>query len=158
MGDGEYHRVRRLQYVDVGEINTVFAFNFAWVGKRIMHLYHQSVRAQLIDDVGDSGISRIGNIFLKTDAENGDCRCAVLALEQAPDAFVRDALAHAVVDLAPGQDDLRLIAGLLGPIRQIIRVDANAVTADQPRREFLEIPFRGGRCEHVTSINTDAFE
>src|SRR5262249_17411892 len=158
MGDGEYHCVRRLKRVDAGEVNAIFAFDFAWISKRIMHLYRQSIRAQLIDDVGDSGISGIGTIFFKTDAEDGDCRGPILALEQAADAFARDAQPDAVVDLAAGQDDLRLVAGLLGPICQIIRVDANAVTANQARREFLEIPFRGGRCQHVTRINTDAVE
>src|SRR5262249_2552116 len=102
VGDGEYHRVRGLKRVDAGEVNAIFAFDFAWIGKRIMHLYHQSVRAQLIDDVGDSGISGVGNIFFKTDAENRDRSSAIVALEQAADAFTRDALPDAVVDLASG--------------------------------------------------------
>src|SRR5438876_3465682 len=40
-------------------------------------------------------------------------------------------ISHAVVDAAAGQNYLRLIAEHLGLVRQIVRVDADAVTADE---------------------------
>ena len=53
--------------------------------------------------------------------------------DQPAHAFARDALADAVVDAPAGQDDLGMIAGLLGAMGQIIGIDADAVAADQAR-------------------------
>ena len=73
-------------------------------------------------------------------------------------AFARDALAHAVVDAPAGEDHLRMIAGLLGAERQVIRIDADAVAADQARLERQEIPFgrRGG--QHVAGVDAELLE
>ena len=49
----------------------------------------------------------------------------------------------------PGQDDLRLVAELLGPRRQVVGIDADAVSTDQARREWQEVPFRPRGLEDV---------
>ena len=69
--------------------------------------------------------------------------------------LVRDPLAHAVVDAAAGKDDLRVIAGFLGAVGQIIRVDADAVTADETRLVIAgnSIGRRGG--EHVAGVDAE---
>ena len=48
-----------------------------------------------------------------------------------------------------------MIAGLLGAIGQVIRIDSDAVTADQPRLKRQEIPFRARGREHVASIDLE---
>ena len=47
-------------------------------------------------------------------------------------AFARYPFAHAVIDAASGENDFRMIAGLFGAECQVVRVDADAVPADQP--------------------------
>ena len=49
-------------------------------------------------------------------------------------------LTHAVVDAPPGQNDLRMAAEFLGLEGQVVRIDADAVPADQPRTERQEVP------------------
>ena len=71
------------------------------------------------------------------------------ALQQRAHAFARDALAHAVIDAAAGQDDFRMIARLFGAECQVIRIDADAVPADKSGLEIQEIPF--GRAAASTS-------
>src|SRR6516164_4952005 len=123
-----------------------------------MHLHGESVGAQFVDDVGDLGVSCIGNVFLEGHAKNCNRSGSVLALKQAANAFARDALTDAVIDLAPSQDHLRFVTGLLGAISQIIRIDSDAVAADKPRSELVKIPFCAGGGEHVASIDAKAIE
>jgi hypothetical protein len=51
-----------------------------------------------------------------------------------------------------------VISRLLRPIRQIIRVDANAVPAHRPGPEFEKVPFGGGCGQHVSRINPELVE
>jgi hypothetical protein len=71
---------------------------------------------------------------------------------------VRDALTDAVVDPAAGQNHLRLVTGLLRAERQIVRIDPDAVTADEPRGEFLKIPLGASRGQHVAGIDAETPE
>ena len=45
----------------------------------------------------------------------------------------RDVLGHAVVEAAAGEDDLGPIADFLGLVREVVRIDADAVAADETR-------------------------
>ncbi len=78
--------------------------------------------------------------------------------DQQFDEALGDKAAHAVVDAPAGQDHLRVIAGRLGPRGQIIGVDADAMSADEPRRERQKIPFRGGRRQHLAGRNAEPVE
>ncbi len=51
-----------------------------------------------------------------------------------------------------------MVAERLGLRRQVVGVDANAVTADQTRRELEEVPLRAGGREHVARADTHAVE
>ena len=158
MRDREDHRVRRLHGFQRHKLDAVFAFDITLVGKRIMHLHGEPVRTQFVDDVGDLRIARIGNIFFKGHTKNRHRGGAGLALEQTAHAFARDALADAVIDLAARQDHLRLIPGLLRTVGQVIRIDPDAVAADQPRSEPIKIPFGAGGGEHIAGIDAEAIE
>src|SRR3546814_6872324 len=69
-----------------------------------------------------------------------------------------DERAHAVVDAPAGENDFRIVADLLGLGGQIIGVDADAVAADQPRREGQEVPLGAGGGEHVAGGDLHALE
>ena len=66
--------------------------------------------------------------------------------------------AHVVVDAAAGEDHLGLVAELLGLHRQVVRVDADAVAADEARLELQEVPLGAGGGEHVGRADAHAVE
>ena len=120
-----------------------------------MHLHGDADAFEFAHDIDHLRIADVGDVFLEGHAENGHRRICAAALQQALHAFARHALAHAVVDAASGENDFGMIAGLFGAKRQVIRIDADAVPADQPRLEIQEIPF-GRRCrEHVAGIDAE---
>ncbi len=71
---------------------------------------------------------------------------------------LRHERADPVVDAAARQDDLRLVAQLLGLAGQVVRIDADAVAADQAGREAQEVPLGAGRLEHVLGADAQPVE
>src|SRR6185503_8947686 len=69
-----------------------------------------------------------------------------------------DVLGHAVVQAPTGEDDLGAIADFLGLVRQIVRVDADAVAADEAGPEIQEVPLRAGRLQHFLGIDVEPLE
>jgi hypothetical protein len=65
------------------------------------------------------------------------------------DQALGDIGSHAVVDAPTRQDDFRMVSQLLGLGGQMIGIDADAVTANQPRVEFQEVPLGTRRSQHV---------
>ena len=63
-----------------------------------------------------------------------------------------------VVDAPPGEDHLRVVAEQLRLVRQVVRVDADAVAADQPRAEAEEVPLGAGRLEHLDRVEAHLLE
>src|SRR6185437_1237061 len=53
---------------------------------------------------------------------------------------IGDPRSHAVVGLTPREDHLRIVPDLLRQMAEIIRINANAVTANEPRLEAEEVP------------------
>src|SRR3546814_1079371 len=53
--------------------------------------------------------------------------------------------AHGVVDPAPGQDHVRVVADLLRLVGQVVGVHADAVAADQAGAERQEVQLGSGR-------------
>src|SRR5690606_3911458 len=57
-----------------------------------------------------------------------------------------------------GQDDFRVIANGLGLVRQIVRINANAMSAHQARAEWQEVPLGSCRFEYRLSIDAQTIE
>ena len=74
------------------------------------------------------------------------------------DGLFGDEFGHAVVDAAAGQDHLRVVADHLGLVRQVVRVDADAVAAHQARAERQEVPLRAGGLQHFQRVDADLVE
>src|SRR6266540_1602227 len=74
------------------------------------------------------------------------------------DRLLRDELAHAVVDAASGKNDLWDVADLFGLVREVIRIDADAVSADQAWTKLEEVPLRACSFEHFHGIDSEAAE
>src|SRR5690606_40064764 len=61
--------------------------------------------------------------------------------------------AHRVVQAAAGQDDLGVVADGLRLVRQVVRVDADAVAAHQAGAERQEVPLGAGGLQHRFGID-----
>ena len=70
----------------------------------------------------------------------------------------RNISAHVVVDAPAGQDDLRVIADRLRLVGQVVRIDADAVAADQARPERQEVPLGAGGLQHVFGVDAQSVE
>ena len=86
-------------------------------------------------------------------------------LDQLLHRLLGDVLAHAVVDAAAGEDHLRVVAELLRLVREVVRIDADAVAADEPGPERQEVPLRARRlrarracrCRSRSKISASSF-
>ena len=58
----------------------------------------------------------------------------------------------------PGQDHLGSIADLLRLVSQVVRIDADAVPADEAGPEVQEIPLRPGRLQYLFGIDAEPVE
>ena len=69
-----------------------------------------------------------------------------------------DVQRHVVVQAPAGEDHLRVIADLLRLVRQVVRIDADAVAADQARAERQEVPLAAGGVQHLLGVDAEAVE
>ena len=127
-------------------------------GERIVHLHRDAEGLQLATMSTTLELRMSGTFSLKVRPSTVTRSRPNAVAQQPAHAFLRDALAHAVVDAAAGEDHLGVIAGLLGAMRQVVRIDADAVAADQARRERQEVPFgaRGG--QHVGGVDAEPWK
>jgi hypothetical protein len=65
------------------------------------------------------------------------------------DRLFGNELAHAVIDATSGVDHLRVITQHVRLVCQIIRIDTDAVAADQTRTEGQEIPLAARSLQHL---------
>ena len=79
-----------------------------------------------------------------------------VALDHQLDDVVGDMLAHGVVDAAAGQQDVGVIPRRLCLLDQVIRIDADAVAADQAGSERQEVPLGARGFEHFRGIDPQA--
>ena len=69
-----------------------------------------------------------------------------------------DVQRHVVVEAPPGEDHLGVIADLLRLVRQVVGVDADAVTADEAGAERQEVPLAAGGLQHFLGVDAEAVE
>ncbi len=74
------------------------------------------------------------------------------------DNLLGDVLAHVVIDAAAREDDLAVVAKLLGTVCQVVGIDANTVTADEARPEVQEVPLRPCGLEHFERVDPHLVE
>ena len=74
------------------------------------------------------------------------------------DGFFGHEFGHAIVDAAPGQYHMGVVAQHFRLVRQVIRIDADAVATDQARPEWQKVPFGAGRLQHFQGIDADPVE
>ena len=74
------------------------------------------------------------------------------------DDLAGDVERHVVVEAPAREDHLRVVADLLRLVRQVVRVHADAVPADQARAERQEVPLGAGGLQHLLGVDAEAVE
>ena len=125
------------------------------VGHGIVHVHVGAVGLQLADHVDHRELRRSGQSSLKVRPSTMHARALDLpaGANHQLDGLLGDELAHAVVDAPAGEDDLRVVAEHLGLVGQVVRVDADAVAADQAGPERQEVPFGAGGLAAPPSVS-----
>src|SRR6266700_1740274 len=152
----KHDRVRGLRFFL--QCKAIFPERRRVLGKGIVDLNGYAERLQLTDDVDNLRISDVDDIFLKCQSEHCYSRRLRAAFQKAAQALARDAYPDGIVDAPAGENHVGMIARLLRSKRQVIRVDANAVAADEARRETDEIPFGRSRRKHVAGVDVELVE
>ena len=109
---------------------------------------------QPLDQVEAAAVAKVRHILLEGQAEHQRRAGLAPPLVQR----VGDPRAHPVVGLAAGKDHLRVVAEPLGQMAEVIRIDPDAVAADQPGLEGEEVPLGPRRVEHVPHRHPDLRE
>ena len=157
---GQDDRVGRAQRVARDEADAVLHRRRILVGARVVHLDVEAVILELANDVDDARIAHIGDILLEGEPQDRHHRaaCADAAPDQGLHGLPGNVRTHCVVDAPARKDDFRLVADHRRLVRQVVGVDADAVSADEAGREGQEVPLGAGRGEHVPGIDTHAVE
>jgi len=115
---------------------------------------------QFGDDVHHPGIAQVRAILLerKPQDQHFGLGGGNFALRHQFDHPLRDVAAHAVVDPAAGEDNLRVIPDLLRLVGEVVRIHADAVATDQTRPKRQEVPFAARRFQHFMGIDAHALE
>ena len=65
---------------------------------------------------------------------------------------------HRIVDVATGVDDPGVVAQLVRFPREVVGIDADAVSTDEAGAELEEVPLGTSGFEYFVRIDADAFE
>src|SRR5215467_9961313 len=115
---------------------------------------------KLRNDVGRPAVSNIRYVLFESQAPNAHLRALHwdVGVDQHLNESVGDVGSHPVIDTAPGQNYLRVVAELLRLGSQVVGIHADAVAPHQSRTEGKKIPFRSCRREHVPGPYAQALE
>ena len=141
-------------------MNAVFVQTFLRIGQWVMNNRRDAKSAQLMIDVGGAAVAQIGHILFERHAQDGHPRIfnRLVGGDQHLDQLLGDESTHATINAPTRQNDLRVIAQFFGLGGQVIRVDTDAVTADQARLVRQKVPLGAGGSQHILGANAHAVE
>jgi hypothetical protein len=139
------------------QLDVVLALSLGRVGERIGDQWRNAEFSKSSNDIWDPAVAQIWYILLKGNTDYADFRALdrPFRRDQQLNEALRDKRAHTIINAAPGEDDLRVLARGLGPGGQVIGINSDTVPADQPRGERQKIPFRTRRLEHLFGWNAE---
>nr|ART37286.1 D639 [uncultured bacterium] len=125
-----------------------------------MHVDRHAEIFELAHHIHDAGVAHVGAVFLERDAQHQRPRTGHRqpAADQQTCHALGHVATHAVVDAPASQDHFRVVADFLRLVREVIRIDADAVTADQARSKRQEIPLGAGRFQHFRCVDAEPVE
>src|SRR6266702_4874363 len=132
-------------------------FRVLRISERVMHLNADSKILKFPNDFDHFGIAKIRTILFEREAQHchGAIENSVSRAHHFFHGLLSDESSHAVVDAAASEYHLRDVSGLLWLVRQVIRIDTDAVSADESWTEFQEIPFRARGFENFIGIDSE---
>ena len=158
--DREDYRIVSARLGLGGHFDVIFGLRLFGVYPGIVDIDLRVGIAQLVDDVDHARVAHIRAVFLERQAHHQDAgadQVDAFRNHQAND-LGSDIKTHVVVDPAAGEDHRRVITDFLRLVGQVIRIDADAMAADQPGREIQEIPLAAGGREDFLGIDFHAVE
>jgi hypothetical protein len=72
------------------------------------------------------------------------------------DGLLGDVFAHPIIDSSSGENDLGVVAEFFGLMGEVIRIDSDAVSADQARTKWQKIPLGTRRLKHLLGVEAHA--
>ena len=144
MSNSNYYAVCAADLRKLREMNAVFAHGIPLACPRVNDYRLYSVFAEPSDNIVHLTVSGIGAILLKCKTENDYLRFfrSLSCLNHLFDSGIRDKSSHAVVDNTSVEYYLTVIPELFRFVCKIIRINADAMTADKSGAEAERIPLR----------------
>jgi len=142
------------------DIDAVFVFYFFGICPGVVDVNINAKGLEFVVDVDGAGVADIGTVFLEGDAEHQGFGSpdGFAGFEHELDHFASHISSHAIVESATGQDDLGVVAHLLCFLREIIRIHAYTMAANQSGAEGKEVPFGARSFEHLEGVDAHAVE
>ena len=140
--------------------DAIFVLGLGGVGPGVEHVGIHVVLGQFFDDVDHAGVAQVGAVFFEGQAHDEDA-CALhgqAALGHGFDELGDHVGAHAVIQAAARQYDLRVVANGFGLVRKVIRVYANAMAAHQAGPEGQKVPLAASGLQHGFGVDVHLVE
>ena len=160
MGDKDGNDIRILDGGKRHKRHMIKTFKVRLIRRRIDSDGIKSHILEIKENIDSPRISDIRAVLFECHAQKIDLRMARIYVVS--DHFLHHLLhhiaRHAVIDATPCADDLRVVTQFLRLIDEIVRIDPDAVTSDQPRAKSERIPLRIHRFEHLIRIDMHQME
>ena len=160
VGNGDNHRVVGAGLRFNNRRDAVFVLRLGGVNPGVVNVGGDVVFPQFLEDVDHPGVAQVRAVFLEGEAH--DQHAGAVDVDAAPghrlDQLRDDVGAHAVVEAAAGEDDLGVVADRLRLVREVVRIDTDAVAADQAGPERQEIPLAAGSLQHGFGVDAHPVE
>lgn len=140
--------------------DAIFTGHLGGVGPGIVNNNIHTVILQAFVHVHHAGVADVGAVLLEGDAQHQHAGAGHVDafLDHALDDLGGYIVAHGVVQAAHSEDDFRVVAHILGFLRQIVGVNTYAVATHQPRFERQKVPFGAGSLQHGVGVNLQDVE
>ena len=141
-------------------INTVFLHNLVVVGVCINNIAVYAEIFQLVDNVDYARISDVGDILLEGHTHNENPRLGdfLACIYNHLYNLVGYACTHTVVESTTRINHTCVITKLFCLVKQVVRVNTDAMSANKTRRELQEVPLCSCCFQNLVSVDSHDVE
>ncbi len=160
VSNGHHQRIHRVLRVDGAQGQAIFVMHFLRIGDGVGHHHVHAPALQLAHQVNHFAVADVGAVLFEGDAQHAHfaARRIHARAQHHLDGAVRRVCGHVVIDSAARQNNLRVVAHLLGLVGQVVRIHADAVPADQARAKGDKVPFAASGLQHVQRVDVQPVE
>src|ERR1700683_4157308 len=126
----------------------------------IIDVDSSAVGLQFMNDIHHFRIADIRAIFLECQTQHQHTRTTDMNafVGHEPHEFGCNVRSHVVIEAPTSQNHLGVVTDFSRLVRQIVRVDTNAMTADQAWSKRQKIPFRACGLQHLFRVYAEPLE